>query len=678
MLHNRLSGSLSPYLLAHAANPVAWQPWDDDALAAARELDRPILLSIGYSACHWCHVMAHESFEDAATAALMNEYFVNIKVDREERPDLDRVYQLGHQALNGATGGWPLTVFLTPDDLMPFFAGTYFPSVARHGMPSFTEVLERVAEAWARQRGQIRSQNNELARVFASLDREPASAPLAREPLDAAVSAIDRAFDERHGGFGAAPKFPHPGPLVLALERWFHGDSADRARTVVERSLEAMARGGICDQLGGGFARYSVDVAWQIPHFEKMLYDNAALLPLYADAAAAFERPDFAATAHAIAGWVLDEMRCDGGCFAASLDADSDGGEGGYYLWDATEAAAAIGAEDWPLAARHWGFDRPPNFEGRWHPVVAADAATIAAEQGLDAAAVRTRLERARASLLAARRRRPPPQRDDKVLAGWNAAMVSGLVRAGLRLDTPSYVEAGLTALDGLRDRLWIDGRLYAVWREGERRQPAFLDDHAALLLALLDGLAARWRDADLELARALADALLARFEAPDGRGFHLSADDGEPLPYRPRPFADEAQPGGNALAALALQGLGGLVAEPRYLDAAQRALAAGMNAMQREPLGHATLVRALAREFEPVERVLAHGPVAAVAALVRAAGPIYRPDRELYAVPQGAGAGLEALPGKGGTLAARRCRDGACDAPVTGEDAVTALCTGP
>ncbi len=675
---NRLGECISPYLLEHADNPVAWQPWDAQALAAAREADRPILLSIGYSACHWCHVMARESFEDPATAELMNRLFVNIKVDREERPDLDGVYQLAHQALTGGRGGWPLTVFLTPDDLMPFFAGTYFPREPRHGMPPFAEVLERVAEAWDEQREQVRNQNARLTRIFATVDREIAPAPLDEAPLTAAMPAIERAFDPHHGGFGGAPKFPHSGPLALALERWYHGDNAERAREVVERTLEAMAHGGILDQIGGGLARYSVDVAWQIPHFEKMLNDNAALLPVYADASAAFERPDFADTARAIADWALREMRCAGGCFAASLDADSEAGEGGFYCWERVEAETVIGSDDWPLAARYWGFDRGPNFEGRWHPVVAADIETLAREQGTDPAAARVRIERARSALFESRERRSRPARDDKILTGWNAAMAAGLVRAGRRLDESRYIEAAGATIDGLRERLWSEGRLYAVWRGGERHQPAFLDDHAALLLALLELLQARWRDSDLDWARTLAEALLERFEHREGGGFHLTAVDGETLPYRPRPFADEAMPAGNALAALGLQALGELMGEPRYLDAAQRTVAAGMNAMQRDPLGHATLIRALTRQFMPDAIVLLTGPPGETGAIARRFGRDYLPDIRLHAIPAGAGDALAALPpASPGEVAALRCRGGTCSAPAVGPRAVEELIGG-
>ena len=358
---NRLAGASSPYLRQHANNPVAWLPWSEEALTLARHENKPILLSIGYSACHWCHVMAHESFEDPAVAAVMNERFVNIKVDREERPDLDQIYQTAHALMTRRSGGWPLTVFLTPDGA-PYFAGTYFPKQPRYGMPGFLDLLPRIADAFHEQGPAIAEQAERLSRALEAL--EPAN-PASVLPSAAPAQELERltqAFDPVDGGFGGAPKFPHAAELDFCLRAWkLRGD--DGARTIVRTSLERMAAGGIFDQLGGGFCRYSVDAHWSIPHFEKMLYDNAALLALYADAARALDEPRFGAVAKAIVAWLVREMRAPDGAFYSSLDADSEGVEGKYYVWTRDEARAVLSDDEWTVAAAHYGLDGPPNFE---------------------------------------------------------------------------------------------------------------------------------------------------------------------------------------------------------------------------------------------------------------------------------------------------------------------------
>ncbi len=661
---NRLADSSSPYLLAHADNPVAWQPWDAAALEAARASDRPILISIGYSACHWCHVMARETFADPEIAALMNRHLVNIKVDREERPDLDRVYQLAYQALMGRGGGWPLTVFLTPDEQMPFFAGTYFPPRPAHGLPGFDEVIEQVARAWHEQRDAIRRQNAELARVFAQLEAVPQ--PLDPGPVERAGEALEQAYDPDHGGFGDPPKFPHPGPLALALER---APREPRCRTIAEHTLARMATGGIFDQIGGGFARYATEAAWQIPHFEKMLYDNGALLGLYADAAITFDRGDFAATARATADWLLTDMRLPEGAFCASLDADSEGEEGRYYVWSRSAIQAAIG--DDPLAWAHFGFDGDANFGSNYHPVVARDRRALADAFGLDSDTVAARIERARQRLAAARAERVPPARDDKVLTAWNALAVEGLAVAGWRLDEPGYVDAAQQALDFIRAQLDDGERLYAVWRQGRRHQPAFADDYAALLNAVVASLRARWRDTDLELGRRLADTLVGQFQDERAGGFFQTGSDHEALPYRPKPAADESVPSTNGLAALGLDVLGHLVAEPRYLDAARSAIAAAMTAIERDPLAHATLVRALARQFEPVEIVRVTGEPSRTAALTRRAGERYRPGCYVFVVPRDS---QWAVDTGGADLAAQYCRGQSCQTIDTDPARIEAL----
>ncbi|HEY8624187.1 MAG TPA: thioredoxin domain-containing protein, partial [Casimicrobiaceae bacterium] len=376
---NRLAGETSPYLQQHAANPVDWYPWGDEALARAKRENRPILLSIGYSACHWCHVMAHESFEDQAVADLMNGLFVNVKVDREERPDLDQIYQSAHAMLTRRSGGWPLTMFLTPEQ-EPFFGGTYFPKTSRYGLIGFADLLPKIADAYREQGSAITEQNARLLSALRMTNPEPpgATEDLPANATERAISALSRSFDPVHGGFGAAPKFPHATELDLCLRHYARQNDL-RSREIVEVSLARMADGGIYDQLAGGFCRYSVDAEWTVPHFEKMLYDNAALLALYADAWRATGTAGFARTAKGIAGWLLDEMRSPGKGFYSSLDADSEHEEGKFYVWTPDEVRALLDADEYAVAAAHWGLDGPPNFEHEtWHLRVVSPLADVA------------------------------------------------------------------------------------------------------------------------------------------------------------------------------------------------------------------------------------------------------------------------------------------------------------
>jgi uncharacterized protein YyaL (SSP411 family) len=430
-LANRLGRETSPYLQQHADNPVDWYPWNEEALARAKRERKPILLSIGYSACHWCHVMAHESFEDATVAALMNDLYINIKVDREERPDLDQIYQAAHAVLTRRNGGWPLTMFLTPEQ-EPFFGGTYFPRNARYGMPGFADLLPRIAAAFREQGDAIADQNARLRQAFALTNPVPvaADAVFPAHAASAAAAAIARAFDPVHGCFSQAPKFPHATALDFCLRRYAATGEA-RALEIVRVTLSRMAEGGIHDQLAGGFSRYSVDAEWTIPHFEKMLYDNAALLALYADAWRAMGNPLFAETARHIVSWTLSEMLSPEGAFCSSLDADSEHQEGKFYVWAAGEVEALLDADEVAVAARHWGLDRPPNFEREaWNLRVAVPLDDVAREQGIDPSIAAARLATARTKLLAARRARRPG-RDDKLLTSWNAQMIGALAQPG-------------------------------------------------------------------------------------------------------------------------------------------------------------------------------------------------------------------------------------------------------
>jgi len=599
-LKNRLGEETSPYLHQHRDNPVAWQPWDPQALDAARSGGRPILLSIGYSACHWCHVMAHESFEDPAVAEVMNRLFVNIKVDREERPDLDHIYQAAHQMLTGRPGGWPLTMFLTPDGT-PFFGGTYFPREARYGLPAFADLCVRIADAYRTRRADIDRQNASLvAALGETLPRPGADASLDAVPLVAARKALLQNLDRRFGGFGGAPKFPHPTDIGFLLRL---GDEASLDAALL--TLTRMAQGGIHDQVGGGFCRYSVDERWEIPHFEKMLYDNGPLLALYAEAWRVSGDAEHAAVAAGIADWVMREMQSPGGGYWSSMDADSDGEEGRFYVWDREEVRRLLDAAEWRIVESFWGLDEPPNFEGRhWHLRVAA-----ALPEGASAL-----LESARRKLFEARERRIRPGRDEKILASWNALMIAGMARAARLLERPEWLASARRALDFLRAEMWRDGRLLAAWKDGRARYDAYLDDYAFLLAALLETLQGDFRPADLEWAVELAETLLARFEDRENGGFFFTAHDHEALIHRPKPGFDSAMPSGNGVAATSLQRLGWLLAEPRYLDAARRALMLFRPQLEQQPAGAGALLEALGDALVPPSMVVLRGPAKDVA----------------------------------------------------------------
>ncbi|GAB1394663.1 thioredoxin domain-containing protein [Rhodocyclaceae bacterium] len=598
-LHNTLAGETSPYLRQHADNPVAWQPWGEPALTLAHQQDKPILLSIGYSACHWCHVMAHESFEDDEVAAVMNRHFVNIKVDREERPDLDQIYQTAHQMLTGRHGGWPLTMFLSPDGT-PFYGGTYFPKEARYGLPGFAGLCEQVAEAWRHKRADIEAQNRE---VLGALARTLPVGGTASELDDAPISALRAlllgSFDREDGGFGGAPKFPHPTDLAFLLRL----EADPSARAAALHTLQRMAAGGIHDQLGGGFCRYSVDERWEIPHFEKMLYDNGPLLGLYADAWALTGENDFRRVAESIVGWLQREMTAPGGAFYAALDADSEGEEGKFYVWDRAEVARLLTAEEAALAGRHWGLDQRPNFEGRhWHLKVAAPLAEDK----------RALLEAARAKLFAVREQRIHPGRDDKILTSWNALMIEGLIHAARVFARDDWLTLATQALDVLKSRRWRDGadggRLWTT-----DRLPGYLDDYAFLLSALLERLQAGYRQDDLIFAIRIADALLTHFEDTEHGGFFFTAHDHERLIQRPKAGHDNALPAGNGVAAQALQRLGHLLGEVRYLEAARRTIQLFMPQMRHQVAGFATLAGALTEALEPPSIVILRGPATEV-----------------------------------------------------------------
>jgi uncharacterized protein YyaL (SSP411 family) len=623
---NHLATESSPYLRQHADNPVDWWTWGAAALAAAREQQKPILLSIGYSACHWCHVMARESFEDAETAAVMNDLYINIKVDREERPDLDKIYQLAHQALTQRGGGWPLTVFLTPDDHLPFYAGTYFPKAPRYGMPPFVHVLQQVRGFWDQRRDDVRSQNVALAEFLAGYDSGgPAADTLTDAPLRAALAQSERSFDPQYGGHAGAPKFPHCPEMELLMEM--------NSPQMVELTLQRMAAGGIHDQLGGGFCRYSVDERWEIPHFEKMLYDNAQLLPLYAKNAQ--HSADDARVAHELVAWLLREMTAASGGFYSALDADSEHEEGKFYVWQREEVRAPLTQEEFAVVDAHYGFNRPPNFEGMaWNPIIAMRLDDVANALGITLEEASARLRQARSKLFAARSKRVRPGLDDKILSSWNALMIGGIARASRSLRAPALMGLADNALDFLYEAAWHDGRLYA---SAGVALPAYLDDYAILLDALIEVLQCRWSDRDLAWAINLADVLLERFEDRERGGFFFTAHDHEALIQRPKPWSDDAVPGGNGVAARALLRLGHLLGETRYLNAAERTLRAAYSTMQQMPQGCASLLRALNDFLHPHTHVVIRAAEGEAAAWNAALLDIALERTNVYVIPPGA-----------------------------------------
>jgi uncharacterized protein YyaL (SSP411 family) len=671
---NRLQEETSPYLLQHADNPVDWHPWGEEALSKARDEGKPILLSIGYSACHWCHVMAHESFADDSTAEVMNKLFVNIKVDREERPDIDKIYQTAHQLITQRPGGWPLTVFLTPEKQLPFFAGTYFPNEERHGMPSFTSLLMQVAQHFETHQADLNKQGQAVINAMASLD--PGSADttttMDRAPLTSLRDQLDASFDKDWGGFGAAPKFPHPTSLEYLLRHWrasAHSQEPDvDALFMCALTLTRMIDGGIYDQLGGGFFRYSVDAEWRIPHFEKMLYDNGPLLALLAQLWQASGDDKFRIAANETSDWLLRDMRSPEGAFWSTLDADSEGEEGMFYVWTPNEAEALLNQQEYAALACRFGLTQPANFEDDWHLQVRDSVESAEQAAGQCETGVVRLIDDARAKLLTARNQRVWPGRDEKILTAWNALLVRGLAMAARALGREDLVNAAAETINFVRDHMMIDGELQASYKDGRARFPAYLDDHAFLLDAILEQLQARWDSGHLAFATELAERLLSDFQDDERGGFYFTARKHEKLAYRTRSFGDDSLPSGNAIAAQALGRLGHLLGDTRYLAAAERTLQAGWTAMVDFPHGHAAMITALDEYLLHPEIVVIRGDKNAAEDWARNIGAIYAPRRLIFAIPTEA----QDLPG---TLAARKpagsvvayiCQGTQCSAPVT------------
>jgi uncharacterized protein YyaL (SSP411 family) len=640
---NRLAQETSPYLLQHKDNPVDWYPWGDEALERARKEDKPILLSIGYSACHWCHVMERESFEDERTAAYMNEHFVPIKLDREERPDLDAIYMEACQAMTGQ-GGWPLNAFLTPEQV-PFYAGTYFPPEDRAGMPSWRRILEAVNEAWTEKRDQIRAGADRVVeRLRGGAALQPSDELLDPRMLDAAAESLRMNYDAVNGGFGGAPKFPPASAIEFLLRR----DETE----MTSNTLRAMAAGGMYDQIGGGFARYSVDAKWLVPHFEKMLYDNALLARAYLHGWQVTGEPLFRTVAEETLDWALREMRGDEGGFYSALDADSEGEEGKFYVWSLDELREAGGDE----AVEAFGATEAGNFEGSNIPVRAGEAAP--------------ELKR---KLYEVRSQRVWPGLDDKRLTSWNALMIGALGEAGAILERSDYLDAARGAAEFvLRDLRDGGGRLLRTWKDGQAKLNAYLEDHAFLLEALLTLYEATFEPRWFTEARALADTMIERFADEERGGFFETSSDHEQLVARRKDLEDHPIPSGNASAAYGLLRLAALTGEHEYEKRAVGVFRLLHTVAVRHPHAFAHLLQGLDFHLAAVKEVALVGP--GREPLERTVRSRFRPHLVLAG---GEANGVPLLEGRepvGGRAAAYVCEHFACQRPVTEPDELEAL----
>ena len=675
---NRLASETSPYLLQHAHNPVDWYPWGPEAFDLARREDRPVLLSVGYSACHWCHVMERESFENDDIAALMNRLFVSIKVDREERPDVDQIYMQAVQSMTGR-GGLPMTVFLTPDGV-PFYGGTYFPPVDRHGMPAFPRLLQSIADAYHGRRGEVLEAGRQLVENMQQSERLTRSAsPLAKEVLVGAYLGLSGEFDKRDGGLGQAPKFPQPMAWEAILRVWKRtGDP--RALEMLRHTLTRMARGGIYDQLGGGFHRYSVDGQWLVPHFEKMLYDNAQLASLYLHGWLATGEAEYRRVTEETLDYVLREMTHPAGGFYSAQDADSEGVEGKFFVWSPEEIRAVLGDETLARAVlAYWGVDDGANFEGHSILFVPREPAEVAKTLGVSPDELAARIARARQTLYAQREKRVHPGLDDKVLASWNGLMLSALAEAAAALGRLDYLAAAVRNAEFLASSMVRDGRLLRSWKDGQARITGYLEDHAMVgagLLALYEAtFDRRW----LDESRRLAEETLRLFWNTERATFFDTGHDQESLVVRPRNIFDNAVPSGTSVTIEWLLRLAIVTGLERYEAIALQALRPMADVMQKHPSGFGRYLCALDFHLGPVAEVALVWPAGAE----RAAAPLtetvfrrYQPNRVVVGTAAGApgAAGLPLLADRGaveGKPTAYVCRRYVCQLPVTEPDAL-------
>jgi uncharacterized protein YyaL (SSP411 family) len=613
---NHLAAESSPYLLQHQNNPVDWYPWGPEALAKAKTENKPIFLSIGYSACHWCHVMEHESFENELIARYLNEHFVSIKVDREERPDLDQIYMNAVQIMTGR-GGWPMSVFLTPD-LKPFYGGTYWPPTARMGMPGFEQVLVAVNDAWRNRREAAVKQAEELTGHLqetgdggqrSEVRGQELNAERMRALLDNAVRQLARAFDSRNGGFGQAPKFPHSMDLQLLLRLWKRKASGETLR-MVTLTLDKMAAGGIYDHLAGGFARYSVDERWLVPHFEKMLYDNALLTSAYLDALQATQETRFLQTVSETCDHILKYMTDPAGGFHSTEDADSEGEEGKFYVWTPPEIRAVLGDEAGERFCYVYDVSEHGNFEhGKSILNLPKTIEQCAAVKSWNVDELRAELAESRAKLLTVRDQRVRPGKDDKILVSWNGMMIDAMARAGVITGERRYLEAASRAATFILEEMTrSDGRLLHTWRHGKAKLDAYLDDYACFANALVTLYESTFHEPWIDEAVRLAEIMRQHFEDKDGGGFFFTADDHEQLIARNKDFYDASVPSGNGMAATVLIRIGKLTGRTEFLESAQAALVAGLTTIERSAMAAGQLLIALDMWLGPMQELVLIG----------------------------------------------------------------------
>jgi uncharacterized protein YyaL (SSP411 family) len=672
---NHLQGETSPYLLQHADNPVEWYPWGAAALERARAEDKPILLSVGYSACHWCHVMAHESFEHAPTAEIMNRLYINIKVDREERPDLDDIYMQAVQQMTGR-GGWPMTVFLLPDG-RPFYGGTYYPREARYGMPAFRQILEAVHDAYTKRRADVETSADQLTGSLqrAVLNIGGNDADLNVDLLDAAFAKLSQNYDDQHGGFGSQPKFPQPMNLEFLLRT--HARTGDaESLTMATHTLRKMARGGIYDQIGGGFHRYSVDSIWLVPHFEKMLYDNAQLSRVYLHAWQVTGDPFFRRIAEEIYDYILREMTAPDGGFYSTTDADSEGEEGKFFVWSKDELRDLLG-DDAPIAIEYFGVTTRGNFEGHNILNVPNDDEIAAARLKIDVATLRTRLAAIKDKLFAVRSQRIAPGLDDKIVTAWNGMMLASLAEAARILDRADYRAAAIRAADFARDHLIHDGRARRTYKDGVAKINGYLEDYANLIDAFVQVYQLTFDPAWFTAARSLADTALMHFRAPDG-GFFDTSDDHEALIARPRSLEDNAVPSGTSMLAKGLILLTAYTGAEDYDDAARAGVRQLVAAMREYPQAFGEALNAVDLLVRGVAEVALVGDPAGTEtrALLAVLREAYRPNA-VIALTSTDVADEDAIPllsyrtMRAGQPTAYVCRNFACQLPVTTPDAL-------
>ncbi|MBI1817300.1 MAG: thioredoxin domain-containing protein [Deltaproteobacteria bacterium] len=673
---NRLIHESSPYLRQHAHNPVDWYAWGAEAFDTARRDRKPILLSVGYSACHWCHVMEHESFEDEATAALMNQHFVNIKVDREERPDVDHIYMNAVQLLTGR-GGWPMTVFLTPDG-KPFYGGTYFPPDDRHGLPGFKRLLLALADAYRNKPEDVQKNVGQLMDAMKATEVSQSTNQLPDAALlPQAAAALARAYDETHGGIGQAPKFPNEAVFELFLR--VHRTSGDvRYLEMVLHTLRAMARGGIYDQLGGGFHRYSVDQRWLVPHFEKMLYDNAQLVPLYLAAFQLTGDAFFATIARETLDYVIREMRDPAGGFYSTQDADSEGVEGKFFVWDVAEVSRLVGEENAEIVCRYWDVTDAGNFEDRNILHVTLEIEQLAKLFRRDAGEVRQLLADSRDKLFAAREQRIKPARDEKVLTAWNALMISAFAKAAEVFDDSNYRRVAVDAVAFIESALARGDRLLSTYKDGVAKLNGYLDDYAFFVAALLDVFEATQNRRYLDRAAALTASMLAHFWDDAAGGFFFTSDDHEALIVRSKPVFDGSIPSGNSVAVRNLLRLYHYTEQREYLDRAEAMLQIFGAQMREQPFGFANMLGALDFYTQQPHEIVVVTPADAGDELLRKIRGTYLPNRTLTVVDPTHSASLPTqFAGKtqrDGKSTVYVCRRMTCSAPATEWSEVEAL----